>query len=122
MKSLCLATLIAGAVALSVSPAMAHHSHAMFDHTKFQSVTGTVKSFAFVNPHGELDVMVADASGKQVKYWFEMSNLSNMVARGIGKNTFKVGDKVKVTYHPLKDGRPGGNYTAVLAPDGKTYE
>jgi hypothetical protein len=27
-----------------------------------------------------------------------------------------------VKINPLKDGRPGGNYTSVIAADGKTYE
>jgi len=60
--------------------------------------------------------------GKMEKYWFEMSNLSNMVSRGIKKTTFKAGDKVTVTYHPLKDGRKGGNYTSIVAADGHHYE
>jgi hypothetical protein len=51
-----------------------------------------------------------------------MSNLSNMVSRGIKKTTFKPGDKVTVVYHPLKDGRKGGNYTSIVAANGHTFE
>jgi hypothetical protein len=44
--------LLAGAIALGfVSPALSHHSHAMFDHTKQVSVTGTVTDFDYRNPH-----------------------------------------------------------------------
>ncbi len=115
--------LAAGALALGLaSPALSHHSHAMFDHTKEVTITGNVLNFAYVNPHGFLDVAVADASGKQVKYWVEMSNLTNMVARGITPATFKKGDKVIVKMHPLKDGRAGGSYTLITAADGKHYE
>ena len=67
-------------------------------------------------------VSVMGKDGKMEKYWFEMSNLSNMVSRGIKKTTFKAGDKVTVTYHPLKDGRKGGNYTSIVAADGHHYE
>jgi hypothetical protein len=29
---------------------------------------------------------------------------------------------VTVKLHPLKDGRPGGNYVSIVAADGKTYD
>jgi hypothetical protein len=115
--------LLAGAVALGfVSPALSHHSHAMFDHAKEVTITGTVMNFAYVNPHGFLDVAVAGPDGQPVKYWIEMSNLTNMVVRGITPATFKKGDKITVKMHPLKDGRPGGSYTVIVAADGKEYE
>ena len=122
MHKLTLAGLMAGAVALGVvSPAASHHSHAMFDHAKEVTITGTVLNFAYVNPHGFLDVAVAGADGKPVKYWVEMSNLTQMVLRNIKPTTFKKGDKVTVRMHPLKDGRKGGSYLTVTAADGKDY-
>jgi hypothetical protein len=51
-----------------------------------------------------------------------MSNLTNMVLRGIGRTTFKPGDRITVSLHPLKDGRPGGSYVTITAADGKLYE
>ncbi len=114
---------LAGAAAFAISaPAFAHHSHAMFDHEKLQTITGTVMNFAYVNPHGELDVAVAGQKGEMVKYWFEMSNLTQMVGRGIHISTFKPGDKIIVHYHPLKDGRLGGSYTSIVAANGHVYE
>ena len=114
--------LVIGALALgAVGPALAHHSHAMFDHTKEASVVGTVTNFDYRNPHVGLYLDVENA-GKKVNYWVEMSNVQNMIRRGIGHGTFKPGDKVTVTLHPLKDGRPGGNYIKVVAADGKEYE
>jgi len=115
--------LLAGAAAFFLSaPAFAHHSHAMFDHEKLDTITGTVMSFAYVNPHGELDVAVEGKNGEMVKYWFEMSNLTQMVDRGIRMTTFKRGDKITVHYHPLKDGRLGGSYTSIVAANGHVYE
>ena len=47
--------VLAGAMALALaSPVAAHHSHAMFDHTKQISVSGTVTDFDFRNPHASL--------------------------------------------------------------------
>jgi uncharacterized protein DUF6152 len=115
--------LLAGAMALALaSPAWSHHSHAMYDHTKEVSVTGTVAEFVFRNPHVFLHIDVKTESGETVRYSIEMSNIPNMIRRGIGQATFKSGDQVTAKVHPLRDGRPGGNYVTVVAADGKLYD
>ena len=115
--------LLAAAVTLAVaSPALSHHSHAMFDHTKQLAVTGTVTQFVFRNPHVFLYIDVKGDNSDTVNHWVEMSNLTNTITRGIGRTTFKPGDTVTVNVHPLKDGRPGGSYITIVAADGKTYE
>ena len=115
--------LLACALALvAVSPAWSHHSHAMFDHAKDVTVTGTVTEFAFRNPHVLLYLDIKNDKGEVVKYEIEMSNISNTVRRGIRPATFKPGDVVTAKVHPLKDGRAGGNYITIVAADGKTYE
>lgn len=123
MRNLKWTGLLAGAIALGVvSPALSHHSHAMYDHSKEVSVTGTVTKYVFRNPHVFLYIDVKSENGEVVNYWIEMSNIPNMIRRGIGQATFKPGDEVTVKVHPLKDGRPGGNYVTVAAADGKTYD
>ena len=123
MKSLIRTGLLAAAMALAVvSPAVSHHSHAMFDHTQELSITGTVTEFVFRNPHVFLYVDVKGENGATVNYWIEMSNIPNMIRRGIGQATFKPGDTVTAKVHPLKDGRPGGNYVTIAAADGKIYD
>ena len=69
-----------------------------------------------------LHVDVKDDKGVVTSWAIEMSNIGNMQTRGIYRSTFKVGDVVTVKINPLKDGRLGGNYTSVIAADGKTYE
>ena len=114
---------LALAMALAVvSPALSHHSHAMFDHGREVTLSGTVTQFVFRNPHAFLYFDVTTDKGEVVNYWIEMSNLTNMIRRGVGQGTFKPGDKVTVNFYPLKDGRPGGSYTTILAADGKTYQ
>ena len=115
--------VLAAAMALIVAPpALSHHSHAMFDHSKELTVTGTVTEFVFRNPHVFLYIDATSEKGEKVNYWVEMSNLPNMIRRGIGQSTFKPGDKVTVHLHPLKDGRPGGSYVTITDAAGKTYE
>jgi len=100
----------------------AHHSHAMFDMTREVAITGTVTAYAYRNPHVFLYVDVKGADG-EVKNWaVEMSNIANMESRGIYLSTFKPGDMITVMLNPLRDGRLGGNYTSVIAADGKKYE
>jgi hypothetical protein len=101
---------------------MAQNSHAMFDHAVEKSVTGTVTNFSYRNPHVFLYLDVKGPDGAIVKWAIEMSNIENMRSRGIVPSTFKAGDVVTVKVNPLKDGRPGGNYTSVTAADGKTYQ
>jgi hypothetical protein len=110
------AALAAGA------PLAAHHSHAMFDMTVEASVTGTVTTFSYRNPHVYLYLDVKGDDGGVVKWAVEMSNIENMRSRGIVPSTFRVGDTVTVRLNPLKNGRPGGNYTSVTAADGKIYQ
>ena len=110
------------AICVLASPVRAHHSHSMFDMTKEVSLTGTVTSFSYRNPHVFLHLDVKDEKGQVTSWAVEMSNISNMQSRGIYLSTFKAGDVVTVKINPLKDGRLGGNYTSIVAADGKTYE
>jgi hypothetical protein len=120
MKQIALTGLLAAALALTFSSrAWAHHSHAMFDHDKEVTITGTVSQYIFRNPHVFLYVDVKNDAGETITYTVELSNLTNMLKMGFSATTFKAGDKVTVTVHPLIDGRPGGNYIVATTADGK---
>jgi len=118
----CAALVFAFLFIFGTGPAGAHHSHSMFDTSREVTVTGTVTVFSYRNPHVFLHLDVKDDKGVVTSWAIEMSNIGNMQTRGIHRSTFKVGDVVTVKINPLKDGRPGGNYTSVIAADGKTYE
>jgi len=105
----------------AIVPAAAHHSHSMFDLTTTQTITGSVKTFVFQNPHVYLFVDVADAgTGKVTDYAIEMSHVQNTLSHGITASTFKPGDSVTIKMNPLHGGRPGGQYITI-AKDGKEY-
>ena len=114
--------LVGGAAFVASNLSLAHHSHSMFDHSEEVSVTGTVTKFSFRNPHVFLFIDVKNENGGVLNYWIEMSNIPNMIRRGVGYKTFEPGDEVTVNMWRLKDGRPGGNYTTIVAADGKTYD
>ena len=122
MKQLTWTGLLASLLACGAAPAaLAHHSHAMFDHSKPITVTGTVKELLFRNPHVYLYVDVKNDRGDVVTYWIEMSNIQNMIKQGINQRTLKPGETVTVQMFPLRDGRPGGNYETLTTADGRAF-
>jgi hypothetical protein len=114
LKTLALLSALAGAT----GPAVAHHSFAMFDNTRTESITGTVYMFEWTNPHAWLWIDVDDGTGNDVKWGFEAAAPSEMSRSGWNKRILTPGEKVTVEYRPLKDGRPGGSLGKVTKSDG----
>ncbi len=104
----------------AVQPALAHHSFAMFDRTKTVEVTGTVKEFQWTNPHNWIQVMVPDSAGKPVEWGFESGSPRTMGGHGWTRKSLKAGDRVKLTYNPLRAGGNGGAFVSLTLPDGTT--
>jgi len=97
---------------------LAHHSFAMFDTAKSVTITGTVSTFEWTNPHAYIEVDTADASG--AKHWsVEMGSPSILMQSGWKFKDLKHGDKVTVVLNPLKDGKTGGLLIQVTLPDGR---
>jgi Family of unknown function (DUF6152) len=114
-----------GCAALAVAvvadrPADAHHSFAMFDNAKEQTLEGTVKEFQWTNPHAWIQLMVPGPDGKQVEWSIECSSPNGLKRQGWRANSIKAGDKVTAIIHPLKNGDAGGSLVIVTLPDGKT--
>jgi hypothetical protein len=101
-------------------PAQAHHSFAMFDADQTMTVTGTVKSYAFRMPHVWFFVVAAVPGGGQEEWGCEMSSPNLAVRKGWNIDSLKVGDKVTVTMHPMRDGAKAGSVVKVIMPDGAT--
>src|SRR5437870_4441591 len=99
---LCLAS-IAVAVA-AAAPASAHHSFAMFDRTKADTLDGTVKEYEWTNPHVWIHITTPDQQGTPRQWSFEMQSVQQDAAAGWRADTVRPGDKITIEYHPLKDG------------------
>lgn len=98
-------TLLSG----SAAPANAHHSFGQFEMRKDVTVEGTVRTFQWTNPHIWIDVLVNDSARKQVvPLSIEGDAVAIMQRKGWTRSSIKPGDKVTITYHPLKSGAPGG--------------
>jgi hypothetical protein len=112
-------TTLAGALMLAFSaPAFVHHSGAMFDAGKEQTISGVVREFNWTNPHSSFKVEVTDASGKSEIWAVEMNGPQNLMHDGWKRSTLKNGDKITAVVHPLRDGKPGGSYVSVTLADG----
>ena len=112
-----------GCLSLSFLPfgttAVAHHSFAMFDRSRTETIVGTVKEFELINPHGWLRIMVADASGARNEWSLELGGAGQLAQFGWTPNTVHAGDKVTVILHPLRDGSYGGQLMSVTLPNGQ---
>ena len=114
-KALIAALLLAAAAA---TPALAHHSFAMFDMSKQVSIAGTVKDFQYTNPHSWVIVTAAGADGKQTEWGFESEGPSTLLRAGIKHSSLNPGDKVTALAFPMRDGRPAGSLISVTKADG----
>lgn len=102
------AAALAGAIATG-APAMAHHSFAMFERDKSVTLTGSVKEFQWTNPHAWVQMVVKDASGKDVEWSIEGASTVHLTRQGWNRNTLKPGDSVVIVIHPLRNGSQGGS-------------
>lgn len=114
--SLALALIALTAVA---APLAAHHSFAVFNTTTEKTVTGTVNKLEWTNPHIWLWVDVPNDKGGKDTFGFEGMAPNFLERRGWTRNTLKAGDKITVTYNPLRDGTNGGMFRTGKMESGK---
>ena len=102
------------AIVLMISigmPATAHHSAAAQDFTKRVEMSGVVKSWQIMNPHGKLVIQVTDAKGSRA-IELETHSRNNVYRAGYRDGMIKAGDKIKVYIAPNRDGSDGGYLVA----------
>jgi hypothetical protein len=103
-------------------PALAHHSFAMFDHTRTLTLNGEVTKFQWTNPHALLELDVPGPGGVVKHFTLELTSINMMQRLGWRSNLIKAGDHVKAIVAPLLSGQPGGLLLEVTLPNGKTLE
>jgi hypothetical protein len=112
--------LAVGLALAAATGAQAHHSGSMFDPSRTETLQGVVRAFNWTNPHVNLEVMAEPEAGKPSQLWtLEASSPGVMGRSGWTKRSLNPGDKVTVTFAPLRDGGLGGALRMVKLPDGK---
>jgi hypothetical protein len=100
------------------SPASSHHSFAMFDSQRTIELEGTVREFLWANPHTWVQLDVVQA-GRRTEWSIEGRSPNVLSRRGWNRETLRPGERVTLSVHPLKDGRPGGAIVSVRFADGR---
>ena len=89
---------------MSASPTLAHHGGSAYDNSKTITLTGTVKTFDFIQPHPIIGLDVKDESGNMVNWSIEMTSPNHLVRYGWNGHKLKPGDQISVTGNAAKNG------------------
>jgi hypothetical protein len=122
-SSLVAASVMAGLILMAL-PAMPHHSFAMYDQSKTETLTGVMKQFVGQANHAELHFyliapdrkgLAKTADGKNVEWGVEMAGAAAVAQQGITADSFPVGTVFSVKLNPLRDGSNFGSRIGALA-------
>jgi hypothetical protein len=113
--------LVAAGLAMSWSAAaIAHHSGAAYDMEHQRTMSGTVKSVNWTNPHITFVVESDATDSEPARMWvFEVSSPGVLTRSGWTKRSLQPGDHALFRYAPLRDGNPGGFLLRVTLPNGQ---
>src|SRR6185503_3926848 len=109
-------------IAAGAVDVLAHHSFAVYDHTKTLNLKGTVTKWQWSNPHAYLDMDVKGANGEVKHYTLEGTSINMLQRNGWRSNMIKAGDQVTAVAAPLLTGQPGGLLLAITLANGEKKE
>ena len=106
------------AMVVAVSPLLAHHSWPV-DTSKAVTVSGTVTSYEWGNPHVMLGLDVKTENGRVEKWNVGGPSTTRMEANGWDKTTLKPGDVITATGYQFTDGQKILRLDKVVMAGGK---
>ena len=118
MKKMMIVVGVALALLTGV-PVSGHHSGLTLFSEDTSILKGVVKDWLWSNPHCLLTIEVAGADGQAAQWVIEMQAPNSIYPGGYRRTTFKPGDAVTITVHPVKNGRPYGRLVSSVLADGK---
>lgn len=123
MKKFLLSLGLAFAVCVASRPVLAHHGEVNYDTEKMVSVTGTVTSFQFINPHVQITVDAKNDKGEIEKWSAEARSPSMLVRVGDWtKETLKPGDVITMTGFQAKNGSKVLRLKKIHTADGRQFD
>lgn len=109
------AGLAAAGIGAAFVPGAAHHSTAMFEWgTETRLDNMVVERWVWTNPH--TFIYARDADGN--RWAFEGMSPNHLSRAGWSRRSLAPGERISLTYYPLRDGRRGGFNVRVLKEDG----
>ena len=108
---------------LFITPAISHHSFAMYDQTKTVTLTGVLTQFVSQANHAELHFVplgpdgrpLRGSDGKPITWGVEMAGAAAIANQGITASSFPAGTIFSVKLSPLRDGSNFGSRTGAIA-------
>jgi len=91
-------------------PTFAHHGTAAYDYSKTMDGKATIKNFNWANPHCQIEFDFKPDTGAPEHWIIEAFNPAMLRREGwtLGKDSFKPGDEVTISFHPAKNGMKVG--------------
>ena len=87
----------------------AHHSVAgVYDLDKEVILVGALKKLNFTNPHSSIELTVRNKDGSTTEWNLVTASNTVLTRQGVTKSAIKVGDILKVTALPARNGNPLG--------------
>ena len=108
---------------LFITPAMSHHSFAMYDQTRTVILTGVMTRFVAQANHAEIHFVplgpdgkpLRSGDGKPITWGVEMAGAAAIAEQGITAASFPAGTIFSVKLNPLRDGSNFGSRIGAIA-------
>ena len=110
--------VLAAALLVSAGTLAAHHAGAEYDREHPVTMTGTVATFEFANPHARIHFDVKDEKGAVTRWIAETAPPMRLFRVGWKRDSLKPGDSITVTGFPAKDGSKTLGLRRLMPPNG----
>jgi hypothetical protein len=111
-----------GIVTAASTPAIAHHSFAIYDMQQNVEFHGVIDTVKFRNPHMALTLKVTDASGQERIVNFVEGAPANMLARlGLRPEMIPPGTEITAIGAPRTDDPDAWFLKVIVLPDGTRF-
>jgi hypothetical protein len=109
-------------IGVSAAPALAHHTvAATFDVSRVVSLTGTVTSVDWKNPHVIYHLAALGPNGAVIDWEIESRHLEGMRRSNVEQDTIKAGDRVTMKVMLARDGSPHAATASIVLGDGRAF-
>jgi hypothetical protein len=87
----------------------AHHAVAgVYDLNKEIVLQGELTKLNFVNPHASLHLAVPNPDGTTTEWVLTTASIQVLTRAGVSRSSIKVGESLKITALPARNGNPAG--------------
>ena len=109
VRLLVLCGSLAAGVLLAGGALQAHHAVAgVYDLNKEVVLQGRLKKLNFTNPHASIELTVPNKDGTFTDWVLTTASVQTLTREGVNKSSMKVGEILKVTVLPARNGNPAG--------------